>query len=102
MQPAQRNLLFDLIRAHAEVQSEAEQKRRMALIDKEGVDHLVFAWMGPVQRRGGHYYRIQGPSFLIEYDNTQNDANHIHAVWRDFAGDFGPDVLAEHYQEGGH
>ncbi len=45
----------------------------------------------------GHYYRIQGPSFLIEYDNTQTKANHQHIVWRDFTGDFGVDVLAEHY-----
>jgi hypothetical protein len=45
-----------------------------------------------------HYYRVQGPSFLIEYDNTQNDANHAHTVWRDFTGDFGDDLLREHYR----
>jgi hypothetical protein len=45
----------------------------------------------------GYYYRVQGPAFLIEYDNTQNRANHQHIVWRDFAGDFGADVLAGHY-----
>ena len=48
----------------------------------------------------GHYYRIQSPTFLIEYDNTQNNANHIHSVWRDFNGDFGLDLLAMHYQQG--
>jgi hypothetical protein len=50
----------------------------------------------------GHYYRIQGSTFLIEYDNTQNDANHQHVVWRDFAGDFGTDLLAEHYAHAPH
>ena len=50
-------------------------------------------------RRGeAHYYRIQGPSFLVEYDNTQSDANHVHTVWRDFDGDFGRDLLREHYR----
>ena len=46
----------------------------------------------------GHYYRIQTPEFLFEYANTQNDVNHVHAVWRDFKGDFGRDLLADHYQ----
>lgn len=54
-------------------------------------------------KRGGsikrvHYHRIQGPTFLVEYDNTQNEANHIHTVWRDFDGDFGRDLLREHYR----
>ena len=44
-----------------------------------------------------HYYRIQGKSFLIEYDNSQNNANHIHVVWREFKGDFGRDMIGEHY-----
>ena len=54
--------------------------------------------MGGLSKGQGHYYRIQGPSFLIEYDNTQNGANHIHAVWRDLANDWGEDVLAAHYR----
>jgi TonB family protein len=49
-----------------------------------------------------HYYRIQGPTFLVEYDDTQNNANHIHSVWRDFNGDFGEDLLREHYQTTPH
>jgi hypothetical protein len=59
---------------------------------------LFFAWAGSVQPGAGDYYRVQGPSFLIEYDNTQNNNNHSHSVWRDFAGDFGRDVLARHYR----
>lgn len=58
---------------------------------------LWFAWAGSVERGGPHYYRVQGPTFLIEYDNTQNQANHIHTVWRDFNGDWGVDLLKEHY-----
>jgi hypothetical protein len=55
--------------------------------------------MGARERsEAGHYYRIQGPTFLVEFDNTQNRANHIHQVWRDFKGDFGRDLLAEHYR----
>jgi hypothetical protein len=45
-----------------------------------------------------HYYRVQAPSFLIEFDDTQNSANHIHSVWRDYEGDFGMDLLKMHYQ----
>jgi hypothetical protein len=60
--------------------------------------NLFFAWSGGIERGDPHYYRIQTPAFLIEYDDTQNDANHIHSVWRDFDGDFGLDLLAQHYQ----
>jgi hypothetical protein len=59
---------------------------------------LFFAWAGGTEKGDPHYYRIQTPVFLIEYDDTQNNANHIHSVWRDFDGDFGGDLLAQHYQ----
>ncbi len=62
-----------------------------------GLHNIHFAWAGSAEPGDPHYYRIQGPTFLIEYDNTQNDANHIHTVWRDLEGDFGRDLLAEHY-----
>src|SRR5262249_15844928 len=55
-----------------------------------------------VNKGDPHYYRVQSPAFLIEYDNTQNNANHIHSVWRDFNGDFGEDLLREHYQTTPH
>ena len=67
-----------------------------------GIDRIKFAWMGGTEKGQGHYYRIQGPTFLIEYDNTQNDANHIHSVWRDFDGDFGEDLLTAHYRKHSH
>jgi len=59
---------------------------------------VTFAWAGAIEPGAPHYYRIQGPSFLIEFDNTQNNANHVHSVWRDFDGDFGRDLLSEHYR----
>jgi hypothetical protein len=70
---------------------------RAEQIRKAG-SNVFFAWAGGAERGQPHYYRVQAPDFLIEYDNTQNDANHIHSVWRDFKGDFGLDLLKSHYQ----
>lgn len=70
---------------------------RMEQIHKAG-KNMHFAWAGGVERGEGHYYRIQAPTFLIEYDCTQDHANHIHSVWRDYTGDFGQDLLKQHYQ----
>jgi len=64
----------------------------------EDLVDTTFAWAGPTERGRGHYYAVRGPRLLIEYDNTQNGANHIHAVWRDLANDWGEDTLAEHYR----
>ena len=74
----------------------------LARIKKAGIDKIYFAWAGGVERGEPHYYRIQGPTFLMEYDNTQNDANHVHAVWRDFENDFGEDILKKHYEQSRH
>lgn len=65
-------------------------------IEKAGTQNIRFAWAGSVAKGQRHYYRLAGPTFLLEYDNTQNDANHIHAVWRNPDNDFGLDVLADH------
>ena len=75
---------------------------RRAQLERTDFARVTFAWAGSIERGAPHYYRVQGPSFLIEYDNTQNSANHIHSVWRDFAGDFGRDLLREHYRSGVH
>jgi hypothetical protein len=80
-----------------DVASERRQK-----LKKAGMDGVYFAWAGGTEVRQPHYYRVQGATFLVEYDNTQNDANHIHSVWRDFDGDFGRDLLKEHYQSTPH
>lgn len=97
MSKRQQGLLLALIQEHASVQRPSVSKARMDRVRKERLDEVVFAWMGGLERGQGHYYRIQGDAFLIEYDNTQNSANHIHAVWRDFDGDFGVDLLKAHY-----
>lgn len=71
----------------------------MAKIRKAGIENLSFAWAGALQPGSGYYYRIQGPMLLIEYDNTQNNANHVHSVVRDLTNDFAEDILREHYQK---
>ena len=65
-----------------------------------GLGEITFAWAGPIEPRRGHYYAVRGPRFLVEYDNTQDGANHIHAVWRDLTNDWGEDALAAHYRLG--
>jgi hypothetical protein len=71
------------------------EAQKLDKIRQAGFDQIRFAWMGGLEKGQGHYYRVRS-TFLIEYDNTQNDANHIHCVWRDFNGDWGADLLAEH------
>lgn len=72
---------------------------RMDQMRRAGIEKVHFAWAGSLERGQKHYYRVQGPTFLLEYDNFQNDANHIHAVWRNLDGDFGLDLLGEHLRE---
>jgi hypothetical protein len=69
-------------------------------LQEDGLGALAFAWAGPETPGRGHYYAIHGPTLLIEYDNTQNGANHIHAVRRDLRNDWGEDLLAAHYRTG--
>jgi hypothetical protein len=71
-------------------------------IQKAGEENLHFAWAGSIEPGEGHYYRIQSPDYLIEYDNTQDRANHIHSVWRDIKNDFGADILRAHYDQVPH
>ncbi len=97
MSKKQFELLQTLISNYAQNVPEQLAQARMEQLKKAGTN-VFFAWAGVEQRGGPHYYRIQTPTFLIEYDNTQNNANHIHSVWRDFNGDFGLDLLAMHYQ----
>jgi hypothetical protein len=102
MTAAQKALLVKLVEANAAAQPEPIARERLARLRAAGLDAVKFAWMGGVEKGQGHYYRVQGPTFLIEMDNTQNDANHIHLVWRDFKGDWGRDLLAEHYRTSQH
>lgn len=97
MTKKQIDLLQTLIASYANNMPEQLAQARMEQVKKAGTN-IFFAWAGVEQRGGPHYYRVQAPAFLIEYDNTQNNANHIHSVWRDFNGDFGLDLLAMHYK----
>lgn len=90
-----KRLLQEYIHRHRSEIAEADRKR----IEAAGWQNITFAWAGGLEPGQEHYYRIQGPTFLIEYDNTQNNANHIHTVWRDFDNDFGDDALRKHYEQ---
>ena len=70
----------------------------MQRIESAGVQNLAFAWAGSTAAGQRHYFRVQGPDLLIEYDNTQSGGNHVHSVWRNPANDFGDDILAAHYR----
>jgi len=77
----------------------AQQKQRVM---EQGLATFRFAWAGSLTPGEAHYFRVHGPVTLIEHDNTQNGANHVHAVWRDLAADFGRDALADHYRQQRH
>ena len=72
------------------------------IVDSLDLDALHFAWMGSTERRKPHYFRLQGPDFVFEYDNAQNEGNHVHAVWRSKSSDFGAGILERHYQSNAH
>jgi hypothetical protein len=93
---AQKDLLQRILDAYAGLMAPDIAADRMMKIRIAGLDNVTFAWAGSIERGQKHYYRVQGPTFLIEFDNTQNDGNHVHSVWRDFRGDFGRDLLREH------
>ena len=96
MTAPQRELLMKVIDAYSGLMADDIAAERMGKVRSAGLDKVSFAWAGPIERGQKHYYRVQGPTFLIEFDNTQGNGNHVHAVWRDFNGDWGRDVLREH------
>ena len=99
LKPEQQQALVGLIELYAHRLRDELARDDLAQIKAVGIEKVHFAWAGSLEKGKGHYYRIQGPSFLVEYDNTQNDANHVHSVWRAAQGkDFGEDLLKEHYQ----
>jgi hypothetical protein len=99
MNATQQELLIHLLSDYLHRMPEDLASGRMDQVEKEGKKHIHFAWAGSRERKRPHYYRVHGPSFLIEYDNTQNKANHIHSVWRDLRDDWGEDLLRNHYKE---
>ncbi len=98
MTPDQRAQLIALVKVYIERWRHDIADETFTQIEQAGLDQIAFAWAGGFERGEANYYRIQGPTFLIEFDNTQNDANHIHTTFRDFKNDFGRDALREHYQ----
>ena len=96
----QQKLVWTLVELYAMRLRPELAKADLAKIEAAGKETLNFAWAGGLEPGQGHYYRVQGPTFTIEYDNTQNNANHVHSVWHDHASNFAEDVLKRHYDEG--
>lgn len=98
----QQLIFLKLIDEYLSTMPPEQAEKRMNSIKDEEINEVRFGWAGATVLGEGHYYRIQGKSFLIEFDNVQNEANHIHTVWRDFDGDFGRDIIIEHYKNSDH
>ena len=98
MTAEQRKQVVQLVREYVFNLRPELARQDMQKIREAGIRKIHFAWAGSLEPGKGHYYRVQGPTFILEYDNTQNNANHIHCVWRDFTNDFGEDLLKQHYQ----
>jgi hypothetical protein len=98
MSGKQKDALLALISDYAHRHRAEVAADDLKKIEHAGLGKVTFAWAGSLEPGQGHYYRIQGPTFLLEFDDTQNNANHIHTVWRDFKNDFGEDILREHYE----
>ena len=94
--PEQRDILMEVIEFYTSTMADDIADLRRAKVQEDGIENITFAWAGGTERGEVSYFRVQGPSFLIEFDHTQRDPNHIHSGWRDFDGDFGRDVLREH------
>ena len=97
----QRATLMKLIREHIGRIRKDLADQDLARIDRAGTEKIYFVWAGGLKEGEPHHYLIQGPTFLIEYDNTQDDANHVHCVYRDFDNDFG-DAMLQHYHKHHH
>jgi hypothetical protein len=95
----QKLALFNLIRLYADRLRPELAQDDLKHVTDAGLDKIYFGWAGGTEKGQPHYYRIHGPNFLIEYDDTQNQANHIHTVWRDLDNDFGGDLLKKHYEQ---
>ena len=97
---AQRDTLVQLVEEYARNMRPEVADAELRRVREAGIERLHFAWAGSLDPGRAHYYRIDGPTVLIEFDNTQNDANHIHSVWHDPRNDFGADLLRAHYHRG--
>ncbi|MBC7568790.1 MAG: DUF3500 domain-containing protein [Spirosoma sp.] len=106
MTKEQRAMFMELLQVYLKNYRITLAKQQMDKLEQAGLDNLRFAWAGDLTPElsvgKGWYYRIHGPTILIEYDNTQTNANHIHTVVRDLTNDFGEDLLQEHYRNSAH
>jgi hypothetical protein len=102
MTDSQKKVLHELIVSYVNKFRAELAEDDLKKIQAAGFDKIQFAWAGKFAKGEPHYYRVQGPTFIMEYDNTQNNANHVHAVWRDFKNDFGADLLRHHYESVPH
>ena len=98
----QRGLAARLIEEYARNMRSELAEQELRRMRDAGLERIHFAWAGALEAGKAHYYRLHGPTVLIEYDNTQNNANHIHSVWHDPRRDFGLDLLRAHYERGHH
>ncbi len=96
LDPAERALLWALVRLYAHNLCAETAAEVIARIESEGRDGIRFAWAGPMERWALRYYRISGPTFVIELDRTGANPGHVHALWRDPERDFGGDILEAH------
>ena len=99
MNPQQQTMLRKLIDSFVHQLRPELATADLKKIEEAGFEKIGFAWLGKIQPNKPHYFRVQGPTFVLEYDNTQNNANHVHIVWRDFTNDFGADLLKQHYEK---
>ena len=102
MTVAQQRQLRRLLELYAGRMADSSARRQLQRIEDVGFERLHFAWAGAHQPGAPHYYRIHGPTVLVEYDNSQGGANHVHTVWRDLENDFGGDLLRRHYARQPH
>jgi hypothetical protein len=98
MSQSEQGQLRKLLHVYSGRMTESAAREQLERIERAGFDKLHFGWAGSLEPGKPHYYRVHGPTVLIEYDNTQNNANHIHSVWRDLERDFGGDLLRAHYE----
>ena len=91
--------LMTLVHHYTDTFKTSLSSKQQARIRAAGLDSIHFSWAGSLEPGAAHYYSVQGPTFLLEYVNFQNGANHVHAVWRDPANDYGRDVLRQHMEK---
>jgi hypothetical protein len=110
MTAAQKTVLRRLLDTHLSNMPEEVAAERAKRLYAGDFDQIFFAWTGSLKRAERYYYRVQGPTFLLEHDQSQpvsgsiadKTPNHIHDVWREFDGDFGDDLLRRHYNSTAH